>query len=76
MAAFAVWNGEDAERNGLKRLSAWQTLHFEGSVENVSLGKTAMAGSAADGKRVSVMPPFEGSAAERDDLLAFLRSLR
>jgi Cytochrome c. len=29
-----------------------------------------------DGRRVSAMPPFEGSAAERDDLLAFLRSLR
>lgn len=137
--AFAVWNGEGAERDGLKRLSAWQTLRLEGAVEKGSLRKAAMAGSAArgkrlmqekgcaachaypgnparpaigpdltyaaglhapsyleeslrepsavvvpckgcfaeqDGRRVSVMPPFEGSAAERDDLLAFLRSLR
>jgi hypothetical protein len=29
-----------------------------------------------DGRRVSIMPPFEGSEAERDDILAHLRSLR
>jgi mono/diheme cytochrome c family protein len=29
-----------------------------------------------DGRRVSIMPPFEGSEAERGDLLAFLLSLR
>jgi DMSO reductase family type II enzyme heme b subunit len=138
--AFAVWNGEDAERNGLKRLSAWQMLSLEGSSEKVSLRSTALAkGNAArgkrlmqekgcaachsypgnpakpaigpeltyagglhapayleeslrepskvvvpckgcfaeqDGRRVSVMPPFEGSAAERDDILAYLQRLR
>lgn len=137
--AFAVWNGDGAERDGLKRLSAWQTLHFDGAAAKVSLRDTAPSGSAArgkrlmqakgcaachnfpgnparpaigpdlshagglhaagylaesliepskivvpgkgyfteqDGRRVSIMPPFEGSEAERDDLLAFLRSLR
>ncbi|MBI4988970.1 MAG: c-type cytochrome [Rhodocyclales bacterium] len=137
--AFAVWNGEGAERAGLKRLSAWQTLRFPGATAKVSLPDTASSGSAARGKRlmqakgcaachnypgnpakpriapdlshagglhaadylaesmrepskivvpgkgyfteqggrrVSIMPPFEGSEAERDDLLAFLLSLR
>jgi DMSO reductase family type II enzyme heme b subunit len=135
--AFAVWNGEGAERDGLKRLSAWQTLRFEGAQTKVSLRDTA--GNAArgkrlmqekgcaachaypgnparpaigpdlrhagglhapdyleeslrepskvvvpckgcfaeqDGRRVSIMPPLEGSDAERADLLAYLRSLR
>ncbi len=146
--AFAVWNGEGDERDGLKRLSAWQTLRFDGAAEKVgttetragtSLRSTATAGNAArgkrlmqakgcaachnypgnpakpaigpdlsfagglhgadylaesmrepakivvpgkgyfteqDGRRVSIMPPFEGSEAERDDILAYLLSLR
>jgi DMSO reductase family type II enzyme heme b subunit len=137
--AIAIWNGEGAERNGLKRLSAWQTLRFDGAAEKVSLRDTAPSGSAVrgkrlmqakgcaachnfpgnpakpaigpdlsnvgglhaadylaesmrepskivvpgkgyfteqDGRRVSIMPPFEGSEAERGDLLAFLLSLR
>lgn len=135
--AFAVWNGEGAERDGVKRLSAWQTLRSEDSQTRVSLRDTAgntargrrlmqAKGCAAchhypgnparpaigpdltyagglhtpayleeslrepskvvvpckgcfaeqDGKRVSIMPPFEGSAAEREDLLAYLLSLR
>jgi mono/diheme cytochrome c family protein len=135
--AFAIWNGEGAERDGVKRLSAWQTLRLDGVAEKVSLRDTA--GNAArgkrlmqekgcaachnfpgnparpaigpdlrhagglhapaylaesirepskivvpgkgyfieqDGKRVSIMPPFEGSDAEREDLLAYLQSLR
>lgn len=134
--AFAIWNGEGAERDGLKRLSAWQTLRPDGKV---SLRSTATSGNAAlgkrlmrekgcavchnypgnparpaigpdlsyagglhapaylaeslrepskvvvpcrgcfaeqDGRRVSVMPPFEGSDTEREDILAFLKSLR
>lgn len=138
--AIAVWNGEGAERNGLKRLSAWQMLRLDGAAEKVSLPGTAKpAGNAArgkrlmqakgcaachnfpgnparpaigpdlsnagglhaadylaesmrepskivvpgkgyfteqDGTRLSIMPPFEGSEAERNDLLAFLLSLR
>lgn len=137
--AIAVWNGEGAERNGLKRLSAWQTLRLDGAAAKVSLRSTATTGNAArgkrlmqakgcaachnfpgnpakpsigpdlryagglhgadylaeslrepskivvpgkgyfteqDGTRTSIMPPFEGSEAERDDLLAYLLSLR
>lgn len=137
--AIAIWNGEGAERNGLKRLSAWQTLRLDGAAAKVSLHSTATAGNAArgkrlmqakgcaachnfpgnpakpsigpdlryagglhaadylaeslrepskivvpgkgyfteqDGARTSIMPPFEGSEAERDDLLAYLLSLR
>lgn len=134
--AIAVWNGDGAERNGLKRLSAWQTLRFDGKVGprstattgNAARGKRLMQakGCAAchnfpgnparpaigpdlsnagglhaadylaeslrepskivvpgkgyfteqDGTRMSIMPPFEGSEAERDDLLAYLLSLR
>lgn len=138
--AFAVWNGEGAERDGLKRLSAWQTLRAGGIVEKVSPRSTAIAtGNAArgkrlmqakgcaachsypgnpakpaigpeltyagglhapayleeslrepskvvvpckgcfaeqDGRRMSIMPPFEGSDSERDDILAFLLGLR
>ena len=137
--AFAVWNGEGAERDGLKRLSAWQTLRIGGTGEKVSPRSTATPGNVArgkrlmqakgcaachaypgnpakpaigpdiayagglhapayleesirepskvvvpckgcfaeqDGRRVSVMPPFEGSDSERDDILAFLKSLR
>lgn len=139
--AFAVWNGEGTERDGLKRLSAWQTLRFaDGAAQKVSPGATARStGSAArgkrlmkdkgcvgchnypgnpakpaigpdlsyagglhatdylaesmrepskvvvpgkgffteqDGQRMSIMPPFEGSEAERDDILAFLLGLR
>jgi complex iron-sulfur molybdoenzyme family reductase subunit gamma len=135
--AFAIWNGEGAERDGVKRLSAWQTLRMDGVAGKVSLHDSA--GNAArgrrlmqekgcaachsypgnpakpavgpdlgfagglhtpaylddslrqpskvvvpckgcfaeqDGRRVSIMPPFEGSEAERDDILAYLRSLR
>lgn len=139
--AIAVWNGEGAERDGMKRLSAWQTLRLDGgAAQKVSPADTArLAGNAArgkrlmqakgcaachnfpgnparpaigpdlghagglhaagylaeslrepskivvpgkgyfteqDGRRVSIMPPFEGSEAERNDLLAYLLSLR
>lgn len=138
--AIAVWNGEGAERDGLKRLSAWQTLRFASAALGVGAGDTAPRtgngargkrlmrdkGCAAchgypsnparpvvgpdlshagglhaaaylaeslrdpskvvvpgrgyfteqDGRRVSIMPPFEGSEAERDDILAYLRGLR
>lgn len=137
--AFAVWNGEGAERDGLKRLSAWQTLRIGGPGEKVSPRSAAISGNAAlgkrlmqakgcaachtypgnparpaigpdltyagglhapgyleeslrepsavvvpckgcfaeqDGRRVSVMPPFEGSEAERNDILAYLLNLR
>ncbi len=137
--AFAIWNGEGAERDGLKRLSAWQTLRFDGNTAKVSPRDTARLGNAGhgkrlmqakgcaachdypgnpvrpsigpdlrhagglhapaylaesmrepskvvvsckgcfaeqDGKRVSIMPPFEGSEAEREDILAYLLSLR
>jgi complex iron-sulfur molybdoenzyme family reductase subunit gamma len=141
--AFAVWNGEAAERNGLKRLSAWQWLRFEkgkGDVVyakqvseiavtgNAERGKRLMSekgctgchsfpenpaqprigpdltyagGIHSDvylreslaepskvvvpgkgyfmeqgGKRVSLMPPFAGTEVERDDILAYLMSLR
>ncbi len=141
--AFAAWNGEAGERNGLKRLSAWQWLRFEkGSVDapyarqvseiaaagDAERGRQLMSekGCAAchrfpgnpsqphigpdlsyaggihsgrylleslvepsrvvvpgkgyfmeqDGKRVSLMPPFAGTETERNDILAFLMSLR
>ncbi len=140
--AVAVWNGEAAERNGLKRLSAWQVLRFENAKVSSyarQLGEAAAAGDAErgkrlmsekgcagchgfpanpaqtrigpdlgyaggihsasylreslmepskvvvpgkgyymtqDGKRISLMPPFAGTEAERDDILAYLMSLR
>lgn len=136
---FAVWNGEGGERDGLKRLSAWQRLRFGGADEHAGLRNMNHSGNAArgkrlmqtegcagchnypgnpakptigpdlsyaggmhsagyladslgdpskivvpgkgyfveeDGRRTSIMPPFAGSEAERDDILAFLRSLR
>ncbi len=141
--AFATWNGEAAERNGLKRLSAWQVLRFEKGKPDAAyakqLGEVAVAGDAErgkrlmsekgcvachsfpgnpaqprigpdlayaggihsgayllesltqpsnvivpgkgyfvaqDGKKVSLMPPLVGADAERDDILAYLMSLR
>jgi complex iron-sulfur molybdoenzyme family reductase subunit gamma len=141
--AFATWNGDAAERNGLKRLSAWQVLRFEkGKVDasyakqvsevavpgDVERGKRLMSekgcagchsfpGNPAQprigpdlsyaggihtgaylreslaepskivvpgkgysmeqgGKKVSLMPPFTGNEAERDDILTYLLSLR
>ena len=54
--AFATWNGESAERNGLKRLSSWQVLRFEkGKIDAMyagQLGEVAVAGNAANGKRL------------------------
>jgi DMSO reductase family type II enzyme heme b subunit len=54
--AFATWNGESAERNGLKRLSAWQVLRFEkGKVDAAyekQLGEAAVTGDAEHGKRL------------------------
>lgn len=142
--ALAVWNGEDGERNGLKRLSAWRVLYLEkGKVDpayvqqladaavapgNPDSGRRLMtekgciachafpdnpaqptigpglryAGgihradyllesilepskvvvpgkgffSVQDGQRVSLMPPFQGSEQERQDLVAYLKTLR
>jgi complex iron-sulfur molybdoenzyme family reductase subunit gamma len=141
--AFATWNGEAAERNGLKRLSAWQVLRFEKGRDDPvyarQMSKVPVVGNAANGKRlmneegcagchsfpgnparphigpdltyaggihsasylreslaepskvvvpgkgysteqggrkVSLMPPFTGTEAERDDVLAYLMSLR
>ena len=54
--AFATWNGEAAERNGLKRLSAWQVLRFEKGKPDAAyakqLGEVAVAGDAERGKRL------------------------
>lgn len=54
--AFATWNGEAAERNGLKRLSAWQVLRFEKGKSDAAyakqLGEVAVAGDAERGKRL------------------------
>ena len=54
--AFAIWSGDAAERNGLKRLSAWQVLRFEkGKVDAAyekQLGELAVSGDAGRGKRL------------------------
>jgi complex iron-sulfur molybdoenzyme family reductase subunit gamma len=54
--AFAVWRGDAAERNGLKRLSAWQVLRFEkGKVDTAyanQLAEIAVIGDAGRGKRL------------------------
>jgi complex iron-sulfur molybdoenzyme family reductase subunit gamma len=54
--AFAVWSGDAAERNGLKRLSAWQVLRFEkGKVDAAyanQLAEIAVTGDAERGKRL------------------------
>ena len=54
--AFAIWNGDSAERNGLKRLSAWQTLRFERGAASAAYAKQlaapAPAGSVENGKRL------------------------
>ncbi len=141
--AFAVWNGESAERDGKKRLSAWQVLRFEqGRVDSAyakRLAGSAPAGDAhsgrrlmtekgcagchafpdnparpgigpdlghaggihataylresltdpsrvvvpgrgyfmlQDGKKRSIMPPFAGTEQEREDIVAYLKTLR
>jgi mono/diheme cytochrome c family protein len=55
-ASFAVWNGEAAERNGQKRLSAWQALRFEKGQDDAKyakqLGDIAVAGDAERGKHL------------------------
>jgi complex iron-sulfur molybdoenzyme family reductase subunit gamma len=54
--AFATWNGEAAERNGLKRLSAWRVLRFEkGKADAVyakQVGEVAVTGDAERGMRL------------------------
>ncbi len=54
--AFAIWSGDAAERNGLKRLSAWQTLRFEKGKTDAAyvkqLATTAPKGDAESGKRL------------------------
>jgi complex iron-sulfur molybdoenzyme family reductase subunit gamma len=54
--AFATWSGDAAERNGLKRLSAWQVLQFERGAPADAYVKqlTAVlpAGNAESGKRL------------------------
>lgn len=141
--ALAVWDGESAERDGKKRLSAWQALRFEHGRVNSAYAKQltepAPAGDAQngrrlmaekgcagchafpdnparpgigpdlghaggihaasylresltdpskvvvpgkgyfmpqDGKKLSIMPPFAGSEQEREDIVAYLKTLR
>ena len=54
--AFAVWNGEARERNGLKRLSAWHVLRFEkakvGEAYARQLTGPSVAGDADKGRRL------------------------
>lgn len=54
--AFATWNGEATERNGLKRLSAWQVLRFEKGKVDASyakqFGEVAAVGDAERGKHL------------------------
>jgi complex iron-sulfur molybdoenzyme family reductase subunit gamma len=139
--ALAVWNGAQAERDGAKRLSAWQVLRFEKGAADEQYARQLTApvagdpatgqrlmmekGCAAchtfpgnsaqpavgpnlsyaggihradyllesitepsrvvvpgkgysmtqDGKKVSLMPPFQGTEQERRDIAAFLQTL-
>lgn len=54
--AFAVWSGEGAERDGLKRLSAWRALRFEkGKMDRAyaeQLAEPPVAGDAENGRRL------------------------
>ena len=54
--AFATWNGDSAERNGLKRLSSWYALRFERGTANDAYAKqfaaAAPPGNAESGKRM------------------------
>jgi complex iron-sulfur molybdoenzyme family reductase subunit gamma len=54
--AFAIWNGEAQERDGLKRLSAWQALRFEQAKVDEAyakqLAEVAIAGDIESGKRL------------------------
>lgn len=55
--ALAVWNGEDAQRNGLKRLSAWRVLYLEkGKIDPAYVQQLADAavasGDPANGRRL------------------------
>jgi DMSO reductase family type II enzyme heme b subunit len=140
--ALAVWNGATSQRDGAKRLSAWQILRFEKGAADAryagqlaasikgdpATGKRLMMekGCAAchaypgnpaqpvigpdlsyaggihragyllesiaepsrvvvpgkgysmtqDGKKVSLMPPFQGTEQERHDIAVFLQTLR
>lgn len=140
--ALAVWNGATSQRDGAKRLSAWQMLRFEKGAADAryaeqlaasikgdpATGKRLMTekGCAAchaypgnpaqptvgpdlsyaggihragyllesiaepsrvvvpgkgysmtqDGKKVSLMPPFQGTEQERHDIAVFLQTLR
>ena len=137
--AFTTWDGAVKQRNGDKKLSAWQYLKFENGAPpsasmpraasgNAETGRRLIAekgcagchsypGNPAapaigpdlsfaggihsadylreslrdpskivvpgkgffitqEGRRTSIMPPFEGSKQEYDDLLAFLKTLR
>jgi DMSO reductase family type II enzyme heme b subunit len=52
--AFATWSGDAAERNGLKRLSAWQMLRFEKGKSDAAyakqLSETAVPGDVERGR--------------------------
>lgn len=53
--ALALWNGEAKERNGKKRLSAWQALRFEKAMANEAYLRSFSAaanGNAENGKRL------------------------
>lgn len=140
--AVAVWNGAQAERNGAKRLSAWEVLRFEKGAADEQYARQLLSSTAGDsaagkrlmmekgcagchaypgnpaqptlgpslanaggihstdylleslsdpsrvivpgkkfsfvqdGKRLSMMPPFAGTDAERRDVVMFLKTLR
>jgi DMSO reductase family type II enzyme heme b subunit len=140
--ALAVWNGAASQRDGAKRLSAWQMLRFEKGAADARYAEQLVAsikgdptagqrlmmekGCAAchafpgnsaqpavgpdlsyaggihhadyllesiaepsrvivpgkgfsmtqDGKKVSLMPPFQGTEQERRDIVMFLETLR
>lgn len=54
--AFAIWNGEAGERNGLKRFSAWHAIRFEKTRVNATyarvLAEPRLTGDANNGKRL------------------------
>ena len=54
--AFAIWNGDAQERDGLKRLSGWHALRFaQANVDEAyakQLAEVAVAGNPKTGKRL------------------------
>ncbi|MCK5480484.1 MAG: c-type cytochrome, partial [Gammaproteobacteria bacterium] len=57
--ALAIWNGEQEQRNGLKRLSAWRVLYLEKTDADPSYiqqlaDKPSMQGDPESGKRLMI----------------------